>query len=57
MDVAEFAFAVEDLLGPFTGETEGFGEGAHEFDDLSDVIVVFAIFGTGLGVEEVVACY
>ena len=26
VDVAELAFAVEDLLRPFSGETEGFGE-------------------------------
>jgi hypothetical protein len=57
MDVAELAFAVEDLLRPFAGHAEGFGEGAEQLDDLRDVVVVFAVFGAGLGVEEVVACY
>ena len=57
MDVAQFAFAVEDFLAPFARETEGFGEGAEQFDDLRDVVVVFAVFGAGLGVEEVVARY
>jgi hypothetical protein len=33
-----------------------FGEGAEQLDDLRDVVVVFAVFGAGLGVEEVVAC-
>jgi hypothetical protein len=46
VDVAEFAFAVEDFLAPFSGEAEGFGEGAEELDDLGDVIVVLAVFGT-----------
>jgi hypothetical protein len=57
VDVAELAFAVEDFLRPFPGHAEGFGEGAEELDDLSDVVVIFAVFGAGLGVEEVVACY
>jgi hypothetical protein len=56
VDVAELAFAVEDFLGPFAGEAEGFGEGAEELDDLRDVVVVFAVFGAGLRIEEVVAC-
>ena len=46
VDVAEFAFAVEDLLAPFPGEAEGFGEGAEEFDYLGDVVVVLTVFGT-----------
>jgi hypothetical protein len=56
MDVTQLAFSVEDLLRPFPGEAERFGEGAEEFDDLGDVVVIFAIFGAGLGVEEVVTC-
>jgi hypothetical protein len=44
-------------LAPFTGETEGFWEGAEEFDDLRDVVIVFAVFCAGLRVEEVVAGY
>ena len=57
MDVPELAFSVEDLLGPFPTEAEGFREGAEEFDYLGDVVVVFAVFGARLGVEEVVAGY
>ena len=57
MDVAEFAFTVEDFLRPFPGETEGAGKGTEEFDNLSNVIVVFAVFGAGLGIKEVVASY
>jgi hypothetical protein len=57
VNVSEFAFAVEDFLGPFAGCGEGFGKGAEEFDDLGNVVVVFAVFGSALGVEEVVAGY
>lgn len=57
VDVPELALAVEDFLRPFARDAEGFGEGAEEFDDLRDVVVVFAVFGAGLRVEEVVACY
>jgi hypothetical protein len=57
VDVPELAFAVEDLLRPFAGEAQGFGERAEELDDLGYVVVVFAVFGAGLGVEEVVAGY
>ena len=57
MDVAQFTFAAEDLLRPFAREAEGARKGAEEFDDLRDVVVVLAVFGAGLGIEEVVACY
>lgn len=57
VDIAQFTFAGEDLLGPFSGEGDGFGEGPEEFDYLGDVVVIFAVFGAGLGVEEVVAGY
>jgi hypothetical protein len=57
MNVAELAFSVEDFLAPFAGETERFWEGAKELDDLRYMVVVLAVFGSGLGVEEVVACY
>jgi hypothetical protein len=42
-------------LRPFAREAERLGELTEQFDDLSDMIVVFAIFGAGLWVEEVVA--
>jgi hypothetical protein len=56
VDVAEFAFAVENFLRPFAAYAKGFGESAEELDDLRDVVVIFAVFGAGLRVEEVVAC-
>ena len=56
VDIAQFAFAVEDLLRPFARDTQALREGTEELDDLRDVVVVFAVFGAGLGVEEVVAC-
>lgn len=55
MDVAQLAFAVEDLHGPFTRHTEVAREVSKEFDDLCNVVVVFAVFGAGLWIEEVVA--
>ena len=56
VDVAKLAFAVEDLLRPFAGETKRFGEGPEELDDLGDVVVVFTVLCAGLGIEEVVTC-
>ena len=46
MDVAELPFAVEDFLGPLAGETERPGKGAKELNDLSNVVIVLAIFRT-----------
>lgn len=57
VDVAELTFATEDLLGPFPGEAERAGKRAEQLDYLRDMVVVFAVFGAGLGVEEVVSCY
>ena len=57
VDVAQFALAVEDFLTPFARQAQGFGEWTEQFDDLGDVVVVFAVFCAGLGVEEVVAGY
>jgi hypothetical protein len=54
--VAEFSFAVEDFLTPFSGETEGFREWTEEFDDLGDVVVVLTVLRTRLWIEEVVSC-
>lgn len=56
VDVAQLALAVENLLRPFARQTQGFRERAEEFDDLRNVVVVFAVFRAGLRVEEVVAC-
>lgn len=54
VDISELAFSVEDFLGPLSGKTQGFGEGTEEFDYLGDMVVVFAVLGAGLGIEEVV---
>lgn len=56
VDVAQLALPGEYFLGPFPGEAEGAREGPEQLDDLRDVVVVFAVFGAGLRVEEVVAC-
>lgn len=55
VDVAELAFAVEDLLRPFAGQAERLRERAEQLDDLRNVVVIFAVFGAGLRVEEVVS--
>jgi len=56
MDVSQFSFSVKNLLRPFAGETQRFGELTEQLDDLSDVIVVFAVLGAGLRIEEIVTC-
>lgn len=56
VDISKLAFAAEDFLGPLTREAECTGERTQELDDLCDVIIVFAVFGAGLGVKEIVAC-
>ena len=55
VDVAELALACEDLLRPLARQAEGLRERAEQLDYLRDVVVVFAILGARLGVEEVVA--
>jgi hypothetical protein len=55
VDVAKLAFAVEYLLRPFARNTKGFGKGTQKLDDLSDVIIILAIFGAGLRIKEVIA--
>lgn len=57
MNIPKLAFAIEDFLGPFTREAERFWKLAKQFDDLGDVVVIFPILRTGLGVKEVVAGY
>lgn len=57
MYVTEFAFPVEDFLGPLARKAEAARERTEEFDDLRDVIIVFAVFGARLGVEEVISGY
>lgn len=57
MNVAEVTFAIEDLLRPLARKAEGAWERPQEFDDLRDVIVVLAVFGARLGIEEVVSRY
>lgn len=55
VDVAQLALAGENLLRPFTGQAEGFGERAEQLDDLRDVVVILAVLGARLRVEEIVA--
>jgi hypothetical protein len=55
VDVTELALACEDLLRPLARQAEGLRERAEQLDYLRDVVVVFAILGARLGVEEVVA--
>lgn len=55
MDVTQFTFAVEYFLAPSPCKAKRFGKRAKKLDDLSDVIVVFAIFRSGLGIEKIVA--
>lgn len=55
MDVSEIAFPAEDLLRPFAREAKRSWEWAQELDDLGNVIVVFAILGARLRVEEIIA--
>lgn len=57
VDVAELTLATEDLLRPFPREAERAGKRTTQLDYLRNVIVVFAVFGAGLGVEEVVSRY
>lgn len=57
VNVTQLALTVEYLLTPFSRQAERFGECAEQLDDLRDVVVVFAVFCAGLGVEEIVACY
>jgi hypothetical protein len=55
VDVAQLALAVEDLLRPLARQAERLGERPEQLDDLRDVVVVLAVLGAGLRVEEVVA--
>lgn len=55
VNVPQLAFAVEDLLAPLAAKTERAREGAKQFDDLRNVVVVLAVFCARLRIEEVVA--
>ena len=56
LNIAEFTLAVEDFLRPFPRETKVARERTEQLDDLGNVIIVFAVFCTGLRVKEVVTC-
>lgn len=56
VNVPELALAVEYFLAPFAAEAERAREGAKQFDDLRNVVIVLAIFRARLRIEEVVAC-
>jgi hypothetical protein len=55
VNVAEFAFSVKDLLRPFTRKAKRLGEGAKQLDNLCNMVVVLAVLGTGLRIEEIVS--
>lgn len=55
VNVPELALPVEYFLAPFAAEAERAREGAKQFDDLRNVVVVLAIFCARLWIEEVVA--
>jgi hypothetical protein len=55
VDIPQFAFTIKDLLRPLPRQAERFRKGAQEFNDLRDVIVVFAILGPRLWIEKIVA--
>ncbi len=55
VDVAQLSLAVEDLLRPLARQAERLGERPQQLDDLRDVVVVLAVLGARLRVEEVVA--
>lgn len=55
MNVPELALPVEYFLAPLAAEAQRAREGAEQFYDLRDVVVVLAILSARLGIEEVVA--
>ena len=57
VNIAQFAFTSEYFLRPLARHAKRAREGAEELDDLGDVVVIFAIFGAGLRIEEIIACY
>lgn len=57
VDVAQFTFPGEYFLRPFARYAQGTREGAEKFDDLGDMVIVFAVFSARLGIEEIVTGY
>ncbi len=55
MDVSELAFPIKYLLRPFAREVKRSGEFPEELDDLGNVVVILAVLGPGLWIEEVIA--
>lgn len=55
VDVAKLAAAVKDFLRPLASQA-GTGERAQKLDNLCNVVVVFSIFRTRLGIKEVISC-
>jgi len=56
VNVAKFTLATEYFLGPFARETEVTREWTQKLNDLSNVIIVFAVLGARLRVKEVITC-
>lgn len=46
MDVTKVALAAENLLGPLAAETQRPWEPTQKLNDLGNVIIIFAIFGS-----------
>ena len=55
MDISQFALAGKDLLRPFTGYSHGLGERTEQFDDLRNVVIIFAVLRPRLRIEQVIA--
>ena len=55
VNVSEFALAGENFLRPLASHVKRPWECAQELNDLSDVVVIFAVLGARLGVEEIIA--
>ena len=54
VNIAKITLPAEDLLGPFARETQITRKWAQKFNDLSNVIIVFAVLGARLRVKEVI---
>jgi hypothetical protein len=57
VNVAKLSPAIENLLRPLAGQAKLLGERSKKLDDLGNVVVVLAVLGARLRIEEVVAGY
>jgi hypothetical protein len=54
-DYPSRTFPIEEFITILSGERERFGKFSNEFNNLGDVIVVFAVLGARLRIKEVIA--